>query len=46
MNLFFTSFTIGFKADFTGNFSIINGNDVASITAPPPPSTPQPMKRN
>jgi hypothetical protein len=34
VNLFFFSFTIGFKVDFTGNFSIINGNDVASLTAP------------
>lgn len=33
VNLFFFSFTIGFKIDFQGDFSLINGNDVNAITA-------------
>jgi uncharacterized repeat protein (TIGR01451 family) len=33
VNLFLFSFTIGFKVDFQGDFSIINGNDVAALTA-------------
>ena len=33
VNLFVTSFTIGFEVDFDGDFSIINGNDVAALTA-------------
>jgi hypothetical protein len=31
VNLFFTSFTFGFKIDFEGNVSLIDGNDVAAI---------------
>jgi uncharacterized repeat protein (TIGR01451 family) len=32
VNLFITSFTIGFKIDFQGDVGIINGNDVAALT--------------
>jgi uncharacterized repeat protein (TIGR01451 family) len=42
INLFVTSFTIGFEIDFQGDVNVINGNDVAAIqaaaTAPPQPS--------
>ncbi len=42
VNLFVTSFTIGFKIDFQGDVNVINGNDVAAIQAaavsPPQPS--------
>jgi uncharacterized repeat protein (TIGR01451 family) len=41
VNLFITSFTIGFKIDFEGDVSIINGNDVAALaTASSGPSQP------
>jgi uncharacterized repeat protein (TIGR01451 family) len=33
VDLFVFSFTIGFKVDFDGDFNIINGNDVAALTA-------------
>ena len=31
VNLFITSFTIGFKIDFAGDFNLIDGNDVQQI---------------
>jgi hypothetical protein len=31
VNLFVTSFTFGFKIDFQGSFSLLNGNDVNAI---------------
>jgi hypothetical protein len=34
VNLFFTSFTFGFKVDFKGDFSLIDGNDIGAFTAP------------
>ncbi len=33
VNLFFTSFTVGFKVDFEGDFSLLNGDDVSNITS-------------
>jgi hypothetical protein len=45
VNLFFTTATIGFKADFEGNFSVLNGDDVAAIgmAVMTPPQQNQPL---
>ncbi len=40
VNLFFTSFTFGFKIDFAGDFNLIDGNDVNAITAAAATNTP------
>ena len=42
VNLFFTSFTFGFKIDFEGDVSLINGNDTANFATQAAMNTAQP----
>ena len=42
VNLFFTSFTFGFKIDFQGDVSLINGNDTANFATQAAMNTSQP----
>ena len=44
VNLFFTSFTIGFKIDFQGDFSLLDGDGVNNITSSIMTSNPQPKQ--